>query len=480
MPVKSKEQDDTETVTWKIWVLSTKLESLDVHPENEALLKTPGRQLDSLEPFDIDVFIVGGGNAAVTLAARLKALGVESIMAERNPNVGDNWALRYDYLKFHVPTSFCELPYISYDKKLQTPHHLSRDELSEQVRRYVAALHLNIITSAEIINTTQTEDKRWRIEFRTPAGIHTVTAKHLVQATGIASQKPYTPPIADEQLYKGVQLHSSQYKNANELKSRGVRSVLIVGSANTAFDVLEDCHAVGLQNTMVVRSPTYLVPVEYVCDKLSLGAYDFGVEAADRMFMTLPSVVDGQLGRNLFAHFATQEPDRYTALAKAGFPVIDSRDPEAALMHNLIERAGGHYVDVGGTKLLAEGKAGIKAGVEPVAYTATGLRFSDGSTADADAVVWCTGFADTDARRTVADIVKADLPVDATWGIDEEGEIRGMWKRHLLVDNYWIMGGYTQQHRFHSKTLALQIKAALEGLLPPAYLDTPHPNEGSK
>jgi hypothetical protein len=39
----------------------------------------------------------------------------------------------------------------------------------------------------------------------------------------------------------------------------------------------------------------------------------------------------------------------------------------------LLEKAGGHYVDGGGTKLLEEGKAGIKADVEPVAYTATGL-----------------------------------------------------------------------------------------------------------
>jgi hypothetical protein len=286
--------------------------------------------------------------------------------------------------------------------------------------------------------------------------------------------------MADEELYKGIRIHSAQFKNGGQLKSQGANSVLIIGSANTGFDVLEDCYAAGLKPTMVVRSPTYIVPVEYVCDKMSLGAYDFGVEAGDRMFLTLPAVVDGQLGRNLFAHFASQEPDRYTALAKVGFPVYDSRDPNAALMHNLIERAGGHYVDVGGTALLSEGKAGVKAGVEPVGYTATGLRFSDGTTVDADAVVWCTGFADTDARSMVAEIVKTELPVDATWGIDEEGEIRGMWKRQLLVDNYWIMGGYTQQHRFHSRTLALQIKAALEGLLPPAYRDTPQPKTTSE
>ncbi|KAH9906805.1 hypothetical protein F4778DRAFT_723448 [Xylariomycetidae sp. FL2044] len=462
-----------ERVVWKIWILSTKLENLDVQPEDETLLKAPGRQLNSSAPTETDVFIAGGGNAAAALAARLKALGVESIMAERNARVGDNWALRYDSLRFHVPTSFCELPFMTYDKELQSPHRLSKDELAGQLRRYVEAFHLNLITSAQITRTSRMPDNRWHIELRTPGGAYTVIAKHVVQATGVSSQKPYVPPIADEGLYTGISIHSTKFKNGDQLKTQGASSVLIVGSANTAFDLLEDCHAAGLKATMVVRSPTYIVPEEHVCDKLGLGVYDYGpVEQTDRMLLTLPAVVDAQLARGLFTQFASQEPERYAALAQAGFPVLDSRAAHASLAHHLIERGGGHYVDIGGTKIIAEGRADVKAGVEPVGYTTTGLRFSDGSTVDADAVVWCTGFADKDARATVAEVFQAaeeDVPVDATWGIDEEGEIRGLWKRQRLVDNFWTMGGYTQQHRYHSKTLAMQIKAALEGVLPPAY-----------
>ncbi|KAH8809404.1 hypothetical protein F5884DRAFT_706884 [Xylogone sp. PMI_703] len=481
LPVESKEQENGDGIlAWKIWILSTKLENLDLHPENEALLQSPKRQLDVLETIETDVFIVGGGNAAVTLAARLKALGVDSIMVDRNARVGDNWALRYDSMRFHVPTSFCELPYMRYGAELQTPHLLTKDDLAEQVRRYVTAFNLNTVNSVEIIQTTQMPDKRWSIRFQTPLGICTAVAKHLVQATGIGSQKPYLPPMADEKLYNGITMHSQQYRNANELKKQGASSVLVIGSANTAFDILEECHMVGLQTTMVARSATYICPLEYVLNKVSLGSYDNGVEASDALFLTLPSVVDGQLARDLFRHLASQEPNRYTALAEAGFPVFDSCDASAALLHNLIERAGGHYVDTGATALIVEGKAGIKAGVEPVGYTATGLLFTDGSTAEADAVIWCTGFADKDTRDTVAEILKAKLPVDATLGVDQEGEIRGMWKRHLRVDNYWVMGGYTQQHRWHSRTLALQIKAALEGVLPPAYRDTPGPKTSAK
>lgn len=100
-------------VSWKIWILCTGIKDLDLHPEDESLLQASGRSLDGLKTMETDVFMIGGGNAAVVLAARLKAFGVDSIIAERNPRVGDNWGRRYDCMKFHIPTSYCEMPYMS-------------------------------------------------------------------------------------------------------------------------------------------------------------------------------------------------------------------------------------------------------------------------------------------------------------------------------------------------------------------------------
>ncbi|KAL5366573.1 hypothetical protein BJX96DRAFT_170043 [Aspergillus floccosus] len=496
LPVKCLPWGSDDIVEWRIWVLTTRLENLDLQPENEKLLRAPRRRIDHLEQLETDVFIIGGGNAAIALAARLKTLGVDSVMAEQNAHAGDNWALRYDSMRFHIPTSTCDLPYMPYAKELRGAHFLSKDELAAQVRQYVEGFNLNMITSCRIRSTQyDPSTKRWVICFQAPTGQHTAFSKHLVIATGFGSQKANIPPIPDRHLYKGISIHSQQFQNGQRLREQGVRSVLVIGSANTAFDVLEDCHTAGLQTTMVVRSPTYVLPADYVCDKTSLGAYDLGVEEADERFMTLPTYVDAYLLRHRLVTFAENEPDRYKGLATAGFPVLDSRHPNMFLTHNLLERAGGHYIDVGGTKLLEEGKAGVKAGTEPIAYTNAGLRFSDGSSVDADAIIWCTGFSDKDVRDSAVQILGGDAAsrgeegllgphdiaarLDATWGVDGEGEIRGMWKRHLRLNNFWIMGGFTQQHRWHSRTLALQIKAALEGALPPAYRDNPGPRQGN-
>lgn len=61
LPVKSS--SSSSVTEWKIWVLSTTLETLDVQPENEDLLMSPTRQLDCGNDLQTDVFIIGGGNS---------------------------------------------------------------------------------------------------------------------------------------------------------------------------------------------------------------------------------------------------------------------------------------------------------------------------------------------------------------------------------------------------------------------------------
>ncbi|KAF2871931.1 hypothetical protein BDV95DRAFT_606500 [Massariosphaeria phaeospora] len=480
LPVKTN-----ESVCWKIWVLSTWVEKLMHHPEDESLLLTPGRRLTSVDAIETEVLIIGGGTSGLMTAARLKALGVESVVLDRNAQVGDSWAQRYDSLRFHVPTSNFEMPYTYYKKELQSPHRLTKCDVVE---------HLNIILSAAVQSSFyRLSEKKWTVRFKSLGNseTRTIVSKHLVQATGLGSGKPYLPPMEDTHVYQGFSVHSAEYRNAKILAERGVESVAIIGSANTAFDVMQDCYEAGLKTTMVARSPTYIFPYDYVMDPHGVDAYDaMPLDAADRLLNTFPSALDGRFSHGLFAHLASQEPDRYLALSKAGFPVLDSTNPSVNVQHHLLERGGGHYLDVGGTDLISEGKVSVRGRVEPVGYTETGLRLSDHSVLDVDAVIWCTGFADKDVRVTAREMLGAEeaeadhmgvilgpadiaARLDASWGVDAEGEVRGVWKRHLRMENYWVIGGVIQHQRWWSRPLAQQIKLALDGSLPPAYRDTP-------
>jgi hypothetical protein len=129
------------------------------------------------------------------------------------------------------------------------------------------------------------------------------------------------------------------------------------------------------------------------------------------------------------------------------------------------------------TDLIVNKQVGIKSGSFPVAYTEKGLKMSDGSELEADAIVWCTGFSDISAKSVAGkafgkggDAIAEKM--DVTWCVDSEGEMRGLWKRMRDIDNFWIMGGTTVHHRYCSKYLALQLKAAVDGVLPEAYRET--------
>jgi hypothetical protein len=60
---------------------------------------------------------------------------------------------------------------------------------------------------------------------------------------------------------------------------------------------------------MVARSPTFILPFDYVMNENAIGAHDLmPLDAADIFLNTLPPALDGQFSHGLFAHLASQEP----------------------------------------------------------------------------------------------------------------------------------------------------------------------------
>lgn len=113
----------TPTNDWKAHVVFTILEGLEGYPEligpNRSMIKSNhgddwlegrGRESEfiSSEPA---VLIIGAGHCGLEMAARLKYLGVPTLVVDKHPRVGDSWRVRYDALALHDP--ICEFPIIS-------------------------------------------------------------------------------------------------------------------------------------------------------------------------------------------------------------------------------------------------------------------------------------------------------------------------------------------------------------------------------
>lgn len=461
----------------KIWVMSTWLLELQDFPQMEELLRGAPKPLNDASEITTDVLIIGAGNWGLTLASRLKTLGVNFLLVDKNQYIGDNWALRYDNMKFHVPKSFAETPYIPY--AAECPDRLTRDDLATQIRRFARLLQLEDSAMLGVSIKSTMYDKeagRWKVKLSTG---QTLLSRHLVLATGLLSSAPYKPVIEATGSYKGIDLHSVEFKNAAMLKAKGVETVMVVGSANTAFDVAQDCIDQDVKVTMIQRSPTLIIPWDYYIPE-GLRMYDhMAVEDADAAIFSGPFAVGCQMLSGVHARLAAAEPGRYAALKQAGYQVVDCT--EGDLMANLLGRHGGHYVDIGGSALINSTGFRVRSGFAPTAYTSNGLmlKHKDPDVPDeeaaSDAVIWCTGYRDLDMRNVAAEILGdggaeiRDL-MEPTWGVSQEGEHRGMYVRQKRLRNFWTVGGGCAHQRWYSKIVAWQIKAELEGILPDPYL----------
>lgn len=101
---------------------------------------------------------------------------------------------------------------------------LTRDHLTEHMKRYASNFNLNILHSSWVeCSSFNKVTKTWNVKIRTPSGTKTVKAKHLVQATGIGGAEPYIPEIPGADVYKGINIHSVEYKNPKILSEKGAK-----------------------------------------------------------------------------------------------------------------------------------------------------------------------------------------------------------------------------------------------------------------
>jgi len=97
--------------SWKAHGVFTNLDDLKGFPEKTGLLRNHepnhGKWADVREREQefIDeepgVLIIGGGQSGLDVAARLKMLGINSLIVERQDRIGDNWRTRYAALCLH-------------------------------------------------------------------------------------------------------------------------------------------------------------------------------------------------------------------------------------------------------------------------------------------------------------------------------------------------------------------------------------------
>lgn len=109
--------------------------------------------------------------------------------------------------------------------------------------------------------------------------------------------------------------------------------------------------------------------------------------------------------------------------------------------------------------MIVKGDIKVKQGeIASFGKDTTEITFKDGSKENFDVVVFATGY--TGFPDTIRETIGAQYAdkFNPVWGLDEEGEIRGVC-RESGIPNFFFLVGNLSACRMSSKVLALQIKA---------------------
>lgn len=212
------------------------------------------------------------------------------------------------------------------------------------------------------------------------------------------------------------------------------------------------------------RSPTCVVSLEPSATSVFQIYREGPVEDIDLATSAIPYPVLEDTYKFMTKRSAEKDAKLLADLNEAGFQTYFGHDDTGFHMMYL-RGEGGYYINVGCSDLIIERKVGVLNARDADRFVETGLRMKDGTIVECDLVVLATGFRNMqeNIRRFLGDEIADKLgPV---WGFDEDHQMRNMWRR-TAQDGLWVMGGALIDARLHSRYLAIEIKASLEGLLP--------------
>jgi putative flavoprotein involved in K+ transport len=172
-----------------------------------------------------DVLVIGGGQAGLTMGYYLKQTKLSSLILDKGSAVGDSWKNRYDSLTLFTPRSYSPLPGLSLkgdEKKYPT-----KDEITDYLKLYANTFSLPIQLNTSVLKL----DKLDHFILNTTQGEY--HSRNVILATG-PFQEPFIPEFSQLLSENIIQLHSSKYKNPNQLK-RG--ATLVVGGGNSGAQI---------------------------------------------------------------------------------------------------------------------------------------------------------------------------------------------------------------------------------------------------
>ncbi len=312
----------------------------------------------------VDTVVIGSGQAGLSTGYHLSRAGRRFVILDANPRLGDNWRCHWDSLRLYSPAGLDGLPGMKFPAAPES--FPGKEQVASYLESYAEAFDLPVRTSTRVHRVTRSGD-----EFLVECGTVRFVARNVVVATGTFGRNPAVPEFAHELDPSILQLHSSEYRNPQQLQDG---PVLVVGASHSGCDLAFE--VAGTHPTILCGRDTGQIPVPLETRRM-------------RMLFPLLWFVWGH--------------------------VMSLRTP---IGRKLREHERHH----GAPALRVKRKDLAAAGVDRVTDRMTGVQegravLGDGRVVDATNILWCTGFRQ--------DYSWIDLPVigDDGWPLEQRGVV---------------------------------------------------------
>lgn len=282
-----------------------------------------------------EVAIVGGGQAALSVAYFLRRAQRSFVILDAETAAGGAWQHAWPSLQLFSPAAWSSIA--GWPMPPVQGAYPTRAEVIAYLQQYEARYALPVERPVWVSGI-----ERAGQGFVVRAGARAWACQAVVSATG-TWRKPFTPSYPGQDLFQGVQLHSAHY--AGPAAWAGKR-VLVVGGGNSGAQIVAELSQVAHTQWVTPQPPAFL-----------------------------PDAVDGRV---LF--------ERATARWKAA--------QEGRTLEQQSDGLGG-LGDIVVIASVAEARArGVLQARRPFTrMTAHGVVWPDGTASEVDGVLWCTGFA---------------------------------------------------------------------------------------
>ncbi|MEU6754844.1 ArsO family NAD(P)H-dependent flavin-containing monooxygenase [Streptomyces sp. NPDC046685] len=284
-------------------------------------------------PQRTDVVIVGGGQSGLAAGYHLRRLGVEFVILDAQAGPGGAWQHTWDSLRLFSPAQYSSLPGrlmpVQPGQTYPDARHVV-DYLADYEKRYDFPVH-----RGARVDGVHHDGTHLRVEADTGAW----RARAVISATGTWT-RPFLPAAHGRREFQGRQLHTVRYKSPEEFAGQ---RVIVVGGGNSGAQIAADLAHAGIDLTWVTQRPP-----RYLADDID-GRALFDAATARRR-----ALEEGRTDTGGVASLGD---------IVAVPPVREARDTGLLTARPMFTR-----------------------------LTRTGVEWADGTRAEADAIVWCTGF----------------------------------------------------------------------------------------